>query len=345
MFTPKERLKRALKGYEVDRPPCICPGGMMNMVVAEVMDLTGSHWPKAHKDSKLMADLTRGIYKSGGFENFGVPFCMTVEAEAMGAPVFLGTKINEPRVKSYPINSVTEWRKLKRININEGRVKVTIEAIKILKEKNSEIPVIANLTGPVSLASSLMEPTVYYKELRKRPRKAHEMMTFVTKNLIEFGKAQLEAGANVLVISDPSGTGEILGPKTFKEFAVTYLNKITESLSDLAEVGTIIHICGKLKSVYEEINLISSDAISFDSITSVHEVVKNVKNKAIMGNVSTFALENNSADNVKTIAKTCIKNGANILSPACGIGPKTSLENIRFMVKGAKECKDKSFQF
>ena len=92
MITPKERLFRVLKGEKVDRPPCICPGGMMNMIVEEVMDITGVKWPEAHSDAGMMADLSEGIYTNGGFENFGVPFCMTVEAEAMGAYCIYGHK-------------------------------------------------------------------------------------------------------------------------------------------------------------------------------------------------------------------------------------------------------------
>lgn len=337
MITPKERLYLSLKGKEVDRPPCICPGGMMNMIVEDVMDITGSKWPEAHSDAQLMADLAAGIYENGGFENFGVPFCMTVEAEAMGAPVFMGTKVNEPRVTEYPINSVTDWKKLKNIDVNEGRAKVVIDAIKILKEKNPDVPVVANLTGPVSLASSLMEPVQYYKELRKKPEIAHEFMEFVTENLIGFGKAQLEAGADVLTISDPSGTGEILGPKMFREFAVPYLNNIIDALKDYAETGTIIHICGRLKSIYNELNALNSDAVSFDSITSASQVAENVKNKAIIGNVSTLALENNTPESLKTISKTCLDNGVNILSPACGIGPRTSLTNIQSLIEAVKE--------
>ncbi len=337
LLTPKERLKLALQREAVDRPPCICPGGMMNMIVEEVMDMTGSQWPEAHSDPNLMADLAAGIYEQGGFENFGVPFCMTVEAEAMGASVFMGTKINEPRVTTYPINSVTEWQQLRKIHVEEGRAKVVINAIKILKDKNPDVPLIANLTGPVSLASSLMEPTVYYKELRKNSQTAHQMMSFVTENLITFGRAQLEAGANVLTLSDPSGTGEILGPKMFREFAVPYLNQIIDSLKDLADVGTIIHICGRLKSIYHELNALTSDAISFDSITSVKQVAENVSGKAIMGNVSTFALENNTPEKIKSISKNCIDSGVNILSPACGIGPRTRMANIRAMVKAVKE--------
>ncbi|WBW95910.1 methylcobamide:CoM methyltransferase MtbA [Oceanirhabdus sp. W0125-5] len=339
MITPKERLMNVLKGKSVDRPPCICPGGMMNMIVEDVMDLTGSKWPEAHSDAGLMAELAAGIYDNGGFENFGVPFCMTVEAEAMGAPVYMGTKVNEPRVTEYPIKSVTEWKNLSNIDVNKGRAKVVIDAIKILKEKNSDVPLVANLTGPVSLASSLMEPMDYYKELRKKPCETHEFMEFVTENLIAFGKAQLEAGADVLTISDPSGTGEILGPKMFREFAVPYLNRIINDLKEYSETGTIIHICGRLKSIYKELNELESDAISFDSITNASQVVENVTNKVIMGNVSTLALEENTVESLKKISRNCLDNGVNILSPACGIGPRTSLKNIQSLVEAAKEYK------
>ncbi len=336
-LSAKDRLYRAIKGDNVDRPPCICPGGMMNMVVEDVMDITGVKWPEAHENAEMMAKLTMGVYENGGFENFGVPFCMTVEAEAMGATIGLGTKINEPRVIKYPITSVTEWKNLKELNINEKRVKIVLDAIKILKNQNTEVPIISNIVGPISTASSLMEPVNYYKELRKKPKEAHELMEFVTVNLIRFAKAQVEAGAEIIAISDPSGTGEILGPKLFKEFAVPYLNKIIKAVKDEVPGGTIIHICGKLKSVYGILDLLESDVISFDSITSVKEVVNNVGNKNIMGNVSTLALEKSSLDIIKNLARGCINNGVDILSPACGIGPRTKLENIQALVEVAKE--------
>jgi MtaA/CmuA family methyltransferase len=336
MITPKERLFRVLKGEKVDRPPCICPGGMMNMITEEVMDITGVKWPEAHSDAEMMAVLSEGVYENGGFENFGVPFCMTVEAQAMGATVYMGTKINEPRVTNYPISHVSEWNKLNNIDVSTGRAKVVLEAIKILKIKNPQVPIVANLTGPVSLASSLMEPMFYYKELRKSPAEAHEFMKFVTENLIIFGKAQLEAGADILTISDPSGTGEILGPKMFKEFALPYLNTIIDELKEYCLGGTIIHICGRLKSIYSELVELHSNAISFDAITNVTQMVEFVNNKVIMGNVSTFALENNSIENIKNIAENCMNSGCDILSPACGIGTKTSMVNIRSMVESAK---------
>lgn len=330
----KERLYKVLKGEVVDRPPCICPGGMMNMIIEDVMDIENVSWPEAHTNPIMMADLTQGMHKNNAFENFGVPFCMTVEAEGMGATVYMGTKNTEPRVTKYPIESSEEYTKLENIDVNKGRAKVVIDAIKILKERSKEVPIIANLTGPVSLASSLLEPMIYYKEIRKKPEKVHKLMEFVTNNLIIFGKAQLEAGADILTISDPSGTGEILGANNFNEFAVPYLNKIIDELNAYAKGGTIIHICGRLKSIYKELNLLHSDAISFDSITSVTQVKENVLNKAIMGNISTFALENSDVKSLETMCNTCLKNGVDILSPACGVGVRTKLDNIKVL----KEC-------
>jgi [methyl-Co(III) methanol-specific corrinoid protein]:coenzyme M methyltransferase len=336
VFTPKERLLLVLAGKTVDRPPCICPGGMMNMIVEDVMDLTGKTWPEAHTNSRMMADLAAGLYENGGFENFGVPFCMTVEAEAMGAQVNMGTRINEPRVTAYPLQSVEDWKKLQPIIANAGRAKIVTDAITILKARNPDVPVIANLCGPVSLASSLIEPMVYYKELYKKADKAHEMMEFVTDNLIAFGKSQIQAGATILTISDPSGTGEILGPKGFQNFAVPYLNKIIAAIKSEADVGIIVHICGRLKKIYSGITALSSDAISFDSITNVKKLAEGVINKVIMGNVSTFALEKGTPENITLAAWKCFRDGVNILSPACGIGPKTSLANIRALVDAAK---------
>ena len=105
----KERIRKAMHQEPTDRPPCICPGGMMNMITTDLMDEANVSWPEAHLNARMMADLAEANYEKGCFENVGVPFCMTIEAEAMGAQVTMGSKIYEPHVTGYAINSVTEW--------------------------------------------------------------------------------------------------------------------------------------------------------------------------------------------------------------------------------------------
>ena len=88
--TPANLLAGTLHGEKSYRPPCICPGGMMNMLTTEAMDLCHTYWPEAHSDPSLMARLAAAPFSAGLFDNIGVPFCMTVEAEAMGSAVDLG---------------------------------------------------------------------------------------------------------------------------------------------------------------------------------------------------------------------------------------------------------------
>ena len=168
MLTPKERLYNVMKGNAVDRPPCICPGGMMNMVTTDLMDAVDIYMPQAHTDARMMAGLAKAVYDYGCFENYGVPFCMTVEAEEMGAKVEMGSRVYEPHVSAYAIESVEDYAKLPPIDIGRGRAKVVLDAIRILREETDGVPIIGNLTGPISTASSVMEPVVFYKELRKK---------------------------------------------------------------------------------------------------------------------------------------------------------------------------------
>ena len=304
MLSPKDRLIKVLSGEKVDRPPCISPGGMMNMVTKELTEKVGLKFPEAHMNAQMMADLAAAVYEQGCFENYGVPFCMTIEAESHGAKVDIGTDTHEPHVVGYVIDSVEEWEKLPKVDFHQGRVKLVTDAIQLLKSKGNDVPIIGNLTGPISTASSIMEPVVFYKELRKKRDKAHEFVNFVTDQLILFAQAQINAGADIIAISDPSGTGEILGPKLFEEFAVKYINKIIESIQS-QNVGTIVHICGQMKNVYPQVNQINSDVLSFDSIVSIASARKNLGDRLLMGNVSTYALEFGTPEKVAELTRNC----------------------------------------
>lgn len=331
----KERLLSAMHGEQTDRVPVICPGGMMNSAIKGIIDSIDVHFPEAHSDAQKMADLAYQVYLEGCFENCGVPFCMTVESEAMGAKCNMGNDFYEPHVSDYAIDTVDDWQKLTDMDLNSGRSKVVLDAIKILKAKTDSVPVVGNVVGPVSVASSIMEPVIFYKELHKKPEVAHAYMEFVTQNIIKFALAQVEAGADVIAIADPSGTGEILGPKLFETFTVKYLNELVDAIHTKCP-NVIVHICGRLHNVFPQIRQIHAEALSFDALVDMHNAGENLPGRQLMGNVSTIALELSNPDKITSITKKCINDGVVIVSPACGLGMTSPLENIRTMLKTAK---------
>ncbi|MEG0894253.1 MAG: uroporphyrinogen decarboxylase family protein, partial [Oscillospiraceae bacterium] len=268
------------------------------------------------------------------FENYGVPFCMTVEAENMGATVNMGNEMCEPHIVKSVLNSCSEMANLKEIDLNIGRVKVVLDAIRLLKSYNNQVPVIANLTGPISLGGTLLDMSVLLKQMRKTPIEAEKYLDFISDNLIKFANAQINAGADVICIAEPSGTGEILGPKLFMQYTVKYLNKIMDAVNVPVK---IIHICGNLSSVYNCLSKLNCDVFSFDAVVPIKEVKKHLGNKVAMGNVSTFALGTMDEDKIKGLTKAALNFGADIISPACGLTIQTPLKNIQAMVDAVKQ--------
>jgi MtaA/CmuA family methyltransferase len=334
----KKRLLAVLAGEQVDRPPFICPGGMMTMVVAEMMDRVESFWPQAHSDALLMARLTLAAYELGGIENVGVPFCMTIEAEGLGAEVYLGSRESEPRVTRYVMEEMAQLERLASFDPASGRGGVCAEAIRILKESAPQLPVIANLSGPISLATSVIDPLLYYRALRRDPEAAHRLTRHCTEVIKTFGAALIEAGADLVCIADPSATGEIIGREAFAQFAVPYLNELCDHFSDRFAVPTIVHICGNVKSLGDSLASLSAAAVSVDSVVGIGALRDLAPGKVTMGNVSTFMLEKGEPEQLAKAARLCLEQGVDILAPACGIGPRTPVANIKALaeVAGAK---------
>ncbi|MCB2294846.1 methylcobamide--CoM methyltransferase [Clostridium algoriphilum] len=336
-LTPKERILRTFKKQTIDRPPIICPGGMMNSAIVEVMNKTGHKLPEGHHDSKIMAELAHDVQWNTGFENFGIPFCMTVEAEVLGSEINYGTLACEPKIQKeiFATASDVVFKELGAMEKNQ-RVNSIIEATYSLSKKYPDIPVIGSLTGPISTSASLVDPISFLKELRKNPSIAHSVIDYASNHIIELAKLMIENGATVISIADPTATGEILGPKMFEEYAVKYLNKIINAVHAM-NIPVIVHICGKMSAVKKHIPKIKSDAISTDSSINLKMLKQEFPEITTMGNVSTFLLEFGDEEKIANQTVRLVKDGINIISPACGLSTSTPLKNIESMTKIVKE--------
>ena len=74
----------------------------------EQMDALGVRWPDAHTDAKLMARLAIGAYSILGFDAIKVPFCQTIEQEALGCTVAMGDFENLPSIAEHPYDLAAE---------------------------------------------------------------------------------------------------------------------------------------------------------------------------------------------------------------------------------------------
>ncbi|MDR1641091.1 MAG: methylcobamide--CoM methyltransferase [Clostridiales bacterium] len=333
-ISPKERLFRRLSKKGADRLPVICPGGMMSATLVDILKKTGHSLPEGHSDSKLMAQIARDVSEGTGFENYGAPFCMTVEAEALGSSIDFGSLSCEPKIKEERYKSVADINFSFPSPAGLGRVDVVANAIHELS--GGDIPVIGSVTGPISAAASLVDPMTFLKQLRKDPTNAHRLVDQVTDWLIEYAQILIESGADVISIADPTATGEILGPKMFKEYALRYLNKLADA-GHKAGRPVIIHICGKLEAVSDLAATLHSDALSADAMVSLKALKQN-HGITTMGNLSTFMLQDSTPALIARATEALINGGTDIAAPACGLSTSTPQENINAFTSCVKEA-------
>lgn len=335
-LSPKERLLDTLRKKRVDRPPVVCTGGMMNAAIVDVMPRTGHTLPEAHFSSDLMADLACDVQHDTGFENFGVPFCMTVEAEVLGAEIDFGTLACEPKIarELFPSTASVVYRDIPGM-LDAGRIRTVAEAGERLSRAHPDLPVIGSLTGPISTAASIVDPMQFFRELYKNREQSHRVLDYVSDFLIAYARVLVESGASAICIGDPTATGEILGPKMFSEYAVTYLNKVIDGIH-AAGVPVLVHICGEMKAVRPSIPLLHGDAISTDAFVNLRLLKEEYPQLTTMGNLSTFLLESGEPDKVARQTGRLVRDGINIISPACGLSTSSSILNIQTMTQTVK---------
>lgn len=337
MTTERERLFSVFDRREVDRPPVIIPGGGMNAVLVEVMQESGYSWPRAHTDPEFMAGLAAATKEMTGLENVGVPFCLTVEAEALGSLVDYSSEKIEPRISEY---AAKEWGGGGWYN-NPGtgqgkRTAVVLEAINRLKAGAGDAPVLSNVTGPMSVATSVVDPTSVFKMVRLDPEGLNQLLDIGLDYSITFAKSQIAQGADVVVIADPTATGEIIGAKAFGIFEVPRLQKLVSAVHDEG-ARAIVHICGNIQSILEHIKPLGADALSFDSIVNIGKVRAAVGDLPLMGNISTTLLHQGTAAKVEDSVREVVEAGIDIVAPACGLSPLTPLANLQAMCRTVKE--------
>lgn len=327
-YTPKQRLLDTLDGRIKGALPVICPGGMMSMVCREAGVAQGPAWAEVHKNPQAMAQAALMLAEATGFENLGVPFCVTVEAEAMGSKVDYGNVSVEPHVVEYAFNDGNLNSLSFHITGTSGRMPVVLEAISLLKQARPDLPIIGNMTGPVSLATSLIDPNQFFRLLKKDKPFVHKLIALVTEAIASFAEAQIKAGADVISLGDPTASGEILGPTFFQEFAEPSLTRIIERIKSQG-ANAILHICGDINPILPYLKATGASALSFDAVMTIKNVRSIVGNWVLMGNLSTFLLSQGPLASIETASRRVIQEGIDIVAPACGLSTGTPAVNAR----------------
>ena len=306
----------------------------MTAVTVEMMDHVGIEWPDAHYDSSAMARLASAAYETCGLESMKLPFDMTVEAGAFGAEIDYGTKNTLPQVKE-PLYRNPEELVVGEKWMERGRIPVVFEAIRLSRKGyGEEIPVVSSIVGPFTLSAMIFGFENLFYWMLVEPEKYVMALETVTNLCVPYAREQLRAGSHVVQIGEASSSGDLISSEHYRRFVAPYQEKLCRAV----EGPTVVHICGNITGHLRHIAGTGMSGISFDQKTDVQEAVKQLKGQvALIGYVPTNLLLEGSPDEVYTSSKECIETGVDVLNAGCAWPADISNENVRAMVRAAKE--------
>jgi [methyl-Co(III) methanol-specific corrinoid protein]:coenzyme M methyltransferase len=334
----RERLLRALARQPVDRAPVICTGGSMTATPEEVVALSGYTLPEAHCDVEAMAGLALAAARITGFESVGIPLCVTVEAEAYGVEIDLGDARTEARIVREPYVSVVDVVLPPVADLlRRGRVQVTVEAVRRLAATAGDLPIIANLIGPVSIAAAVVEPTAFLRELRTKPDETAALSAHVTDFLIAWSRQLIAAGADAIAIHEDTTTPALVGPRTFEQAVFPHLDRLVAAIHESGG-RVLLHMCNALGKSAATVARLGCDAYIPDASLTAAELRETLPDLALVGNISTFLLHQGQPPAIAKLAARLVgPGGFDVLSPTCGMSSITPLANILAMTGAVRQ--------
>ena len=339
-MTPRERVLAAMRMEELDRPPVACFTQSATIGQMEAIDV---FWPAAHTDPKLMAKLGAAQATVLGFEAVRAPFCLTAEAERLGCKVDPGKQDRTPMLKEHPFVMNPMEGIYDEANIMSpeeflkgGRPAACLEAMRILKKQyGDKYAVIGGNTGPFTLAGHMVNTENLVFAILMEPDEVSKWVEAVNPICKAYSQALVDAGADIVQMSEPSASTDLLSPDMFDDYAGKY---IKDSLASIKGGSSVLHICGDTFPLIDNMIATGTTGLSIEEkVDPAQGVAKVAGRVALIGNVGVVhpLLQGTPEDCFKH-GQVVAKAGFNVVSPGCGLSALIPNENLIALVKSVK---------
>lgn len=217
-----------------------CPFGTSDGVV-ETRAESGKQFKDMYATARGIADFAL-LLKAHRRQTFcTIPFCHTVEAEAMGADIVLGDKDAGTRAGEAVCTSLEQVLDVVMPPEPEGRMARMLEACCLLADEGEQV--VFTLSGPVSVISCLADAGMFFKAWRKDRDVAMRVVNHIGDQLVPFVRHIAYAGATAISYADPPCAPGIVGPRCAtdiaKEFTVPFIGRLCEEVPE----STTILVC------------------------------------------------------------------------------------------------------
>lgn len=338
MQLENDLLLRAAKGEKVERTPVWLmrqAGRILPEYRAVRASVSG--FIELAQTPELAAEVTVQPVDILGVDAAIIFSDILVIPEAMGLPY----EMVEKRGPWFPetIKSESDLNKL-RIADGVNDLSYVIDAIKITKKNLAgRVPLIGFAGAPWTIFAYMIEGSgskTFSKAramLYTEPALSHRLLQLITDSTINYLKAQIEAGADLVQIFD-SWAG-ILGPEQYDEFSLSYIRQICDAIDDVPKTVFAKGASFALGAMAD----LNCETIGLDwnmEISTSRSLIG--MNKTLQGNLDPAALYGNE-DQVRTATRKMMeqfKGTRHIANLGHGVYPDIDPAKVKVFIETVK---------
>jgi len=174
----------------------------------------------------------------------------SVETEAVGS-VLTYRADQYPSVSTYAFSNGSDLEKVSVPDPHRaGRMPELLEAARILRrEVGDDVLVVGCVLGPMTLATQLLGIEAALYLAIDEPERFSCLMDFATEVVTRFGISQIEAGAHLPIVFDPSASPAVIPYQFFREIELPRLSKVFAAFKQAGAVANWLHIAGPAASI------------------------------------------------------------------------------------------------
>ena len=166
------------------------------------------------------------------------------------------------------------------------------------------------------------------------PGRTHLALDRMKEATVEFGIAQIEAGADALTLPDHA-TGDLVSGEYYRRF----LRDLHIEMAERIPIPLIMHICGRTVDRMGYIAETGFAAFHFDSKNKPQESMEAVDGKiSLVGNINNpETLFARGPEEVGQEVCHNLEHGIHMVGPECAVPLQASVENLKAIPQAVKD--------
>lgn len=205
-----------------------------------------------------------------------------------------------------------------------------IEGIARLKEAVGGEKIVEGwVEGPCGAAADLRGINRLMLDFFDDPAFVRGLFDFVLELALRFGRAQVDAGADIIGIGDPAAS--LVGPRIYEETVWPYQKRLVDGLH-AAGARVRLHICGDTRRMIEGMGRLGCDIVDIDSKVPISDARSRMgPAQVLLGGIDPVrVLQNGTPDQVAAAVAECLRQAGPryIIGAGCEVPPDTPSKNV-----------------